>query len=374
MTQQTRAAFGTALNSAITLELNHQNSASNVRSIIQNLADSATFPADEITPTGASEAKTLADWLAFPLSYGPPATGRLTLTSGVPVTTSDVTAGTSVFFTPFEGEIVRPWDGVDFTAAQFAEMSVVLDGNSGHTGYHQSGKNFDVFVFLSGDTLRLGTGPVWSSDTARGTGAGTTELELKNGIWTNKVSMTARYGSSSGSTATVAPNFGLYVGSFRTTADGQTEDSYAKRFVWNNYNRKRRPMKVLEATDSWAYSTATTRQARASSANQIDFLLGLNEDAVKARLLAACSNDTTTARNVRAGLRLDATSGTPDGLYSLVAVINVITTLGASFDDLAGLGRHFIAWVERGNGSDTQTWYGDNSGAQQCGIVGEMFG
>ncbi len=102
--------------------------------------------------------------------------GRATLTSATPVTATDVTAAMSVYYTPHEHDRVPIYDGENFVETVFSELTLGLDSNSGHTGYQQSGKNFDLFVVNDAGTIRLGTGSAWSSDTSRGTGPGTTEL------------------------------------------------------------------------------------------------------------------------------------------------------------------------------------------------------
>ena len=146
------------------------------------------------------------------------AQGRLTLTSATPVTTSDVTAATTLYYALYTGDLISIYNGTTWRPYAFTELSVALDSNSGHTGYHQSGKNFDAFVINDSGTLRLCTGPAWSSDTARGTGAGTTELEQYLGAWVNKVSLTCRFGSASGNTVSVTARYATYVGTIRTTA------------------------------------------------------------------------------------------------------------------------------------------------------------
>jgi hypothetical protein len=301
--------------------------------------------------------------------------GRLTLTTATAVTVSDVTAATTVYYALYLRDLVPIYNGTAWAATVFTELSLALDSNSGHTGYQQSGKNFDLFVVNDAGTIRLGTGPAWTSDTGRGTGAGTTELQRVSGIWTNKVSMTLRWGSSSGNTITVAANQGTYVGTMRASADGQCEDSLAKRFLWNMYNRVARPMRVYEATDSWTYSTAAFRQMNNSSANQLAMVRGLDEDAVQAKV-ATLVNTSSNFQTVRAGLGLDSTTAIAAGSLPTQAAVSVTATgaiaLVILYAGLPGLGYHYLAPLEWGAGTDTQTWYGDNgnSATLQNGIIG----
>lgn len=302
---------------------------------------------------------------------GIPSAFRLSLTTALAVTVADVTAAATIYLTPFNGNQIYLWDGTGFARKTTAELSLALDATGAHGGYHQNGKNFDLFVALDAGTLRLGSGPAWSSDTARGTGAGTTELELKNGVWTNKNSITLRFGNASGNTFAAAANQATYVGTFRATADGQTEDSLVKRFVWNAYNRRPRAMRRVESTTSWNYSTAAYEQANANAANQLDFVRGLDEDAVKAAVGGNAENGTGGAILAENAIGLDST--TVVATASVIGSFHLVTaarrvSLNAFYEGFPGLGRHFLAWLEKVTASGTTTWYG----ASIYGIQGEV--
>ena len=303
--------------------------------------------------------------------------GRLTLESGIAVSTTNQTAKTNVYYTLYNGVLVPIWDGTEFGYHQIAELNLALDSDSGHTGYHQSGKNFDLFVANVGGTVRLGTGPAWATDTSRGTGAGTTEIERKEGIWTNKNSMTLRWGSASGDTTTVSVNHGTYVGTMRASANGQCDDSLMGRLLWNMYNRVLRALHVLEGTDSWTYSTAAWRQMNGSTANQVAMVRGLDEDSVAVTAgVASITTDTAGAASMVCGVGLD--SATAIAANSVISSVTISTAgignnaLISQYSGFPGLGYHFLAGLEHGHGGGTQTWYGDAgiAGKFQSGLVG----
>lgn len=309
----------------------------------------------------------------------PASTMRLSLTTAVPVTTADVTAAATAYLTPYQGNTVLVYGGATFAAYPSAELSIALDSNAGHAGYHQSGKNFDVFGYVTGGVLGIGTGPAWTGDTARGAGAGTTELQLLNGIQTNKNAITLRFGSASGSTVAVSANQATYLGTFRTTADGQTEDSLAKRFVWNNYNRVDRPMQnVTETTDTWTYTTAAFRQANANAANQLAMVIGLSEDQVAALAQGAVRNTGAAGTaNMEAGIGLDATNANAAGVqFSIGSLLSsgVNQACMATWRGFPGIGYHFLAWLEKSTAAGTSTWLGDigDNTICQTGISGEI--
>lgn len=313
--------------------------------------------------------------LGLALALLSPCGHRLSGTTALAVTTADVTAIATLYSTPDKGSGIALYNGSIWEVISQAELSMALSSDSGHTGYHQSGKLFDVFYFDDSGTKRIGTGPAWTNDTTRASA-----ISRLNGVWVNTSSMTVRFGSASGNTVTVAASRGTYLGTIYCTANGQTEDSLAKRMVWNCYNRRPRAMRVLEGTDSWSYSTATYRQANNSAANQLAFVRGLNEDAASASAGVLVTTSTTSNRSVFVAIGLDSATafdaGCIPGWGSMyTGTPSVQNSISTSYRGIPGLGYHFLAWLERGGGGDTQTWYGDNGLPliQQSGIVGEVY-
>lgn len=306
-----------------------------------------------------------------------PPQGRLTLTSGVPITTADVATATTVYYTPAIGNLIPIYNGTSFVTTFFTELSLPLDNNSGHSLYHQGGNNLDFFVISDSGTVRLVTGVSWSSGggngvTTRGTGAGSSELELKNGVWTNKNAMTLRFGTASGNTAAAAANKATYVGTMRTTGDGMTEDSIAKRWVWNPYNQAERRMFYIDPAGSWSLTTNVTRQTNNNSLNQLDFVTGLAGGYLQARGSQYVLNNTATVRQVNFGFGLDVTNNfAPGGFVCNVPSDGFRTTTGMFFwSGYPGLGRHFLASLEQGAGTDTQT----TTHAGIGGVTGSIWG
>lgn len=302
--------------------------------------------------------------------------GRLTLTTLVPVTTSDVTGATSIYYTPAAGDRVPIYNGTRWTSTVFTELTLALDPTAAHTGYQQSGKIFDLFVINDAGTIRLASGPAWTSDTGRGTGAGTTELQMLNGVLTNKNSLaTARFGSASGNTVAVSANQATYVGSFRAIADGQAADTLANRLLFNAYNQAVRPMGVYEGTASYAYSTATWRQTNAAATNQLGVLCGLAGIEVSVK----CSHMVSTSSSglCYTGIGLDSTTApiaaSIMGAVTANATGAIISPMYGSWEGFPGLGYHYLAWLERAFGTGAQTWYGGNGATYQNGIIGKAL-
>lgn len=278
---------------------------------------------------------------------GPPG-GRLTLTTAVPVTTSDVTAATTVYYTPYIHDVIALYDGTRWVSKHFTELSQATTDNTKSPAAVANNSNYDIFVWDDSGTLRATRGPAWTSDTGRGTGAGTTELELLQGRYVNKIAITNG----------PAAQRGLYVGTIRSNGSAQINDSATLRCVWNTYNRVQRNMVRFDNSSDWNYSTATYRQANGSTANQIAIIRGLNEDAMSAQVNVAVFNSTSTFRAVFIAIGLDSASAPTDSTSSVSGTTNssVALTMICHYYGLPGLGFHYLAWLEKGAGTDTQTW------------------
>jgi hypothetical protein len=228
--------------------------------------------------------------------------------------------------------------------------------------------NYDVFVWNDASTLRATRGPAWTSDTARGTGAGTTELELYDGRWVNKIAITNG----------PAARRGLYVGTIRSDGSSQINDSFAKRHVWNMYNRLPRPMRATDPATSWTYTTLTLRQANANTANQLDYVIGMVETMVSAEVHASFSNSDASGVNVIVGIGLDSTSALASGCINSYAhsFSGHVNSTGAAWRGFPGIGRHTLVWLEASVVGGTTTWAGDEGDPTffQTGIHGELIG
>jgi hypothetical protein len=213
---------------------------------------------------------------------------------------------------------------------QSAQFSLAL-------GTLVSGKPYDVFCYDNAGTPTLEF-LVWTNDTTRATA-----LVYQDGVLVKSGATTRRY-----------------LGTFYTTATTTTEDSEAKRFLWNYYHRARRSLKKHDATATWTYTTATFRQANAAAANQVEVLCGLAEDSVEVAMHSAFYNSTAGVVAYQS-IGLDATNAEATGVRRTTAAaagINYQTPMVASYQGVPGLGRHYFAWVEFSTASGTTTFVG----------------
>lgn len=309
-------------------------------------------------------------------------TGRLTPESGVPVSHAPTGPLSTFYYTPYIGATVPIFDGARWTALEFDEMTFSLTSNAAYTGYHQADKNFDLFIYKDEATgaLKIGTGPAWNTNTTRGLIAGTTAIERLNGIYVNVHDIEIRYGTGAGDYTTVGANEATYIGTLRTEADGQSNDTVSQRFLWNAYHRAERHLYIQETTDSWNYSTAAWRIANNSGSNIVEYVCGFDYEAVEAFAYHMVINSTTTARRCSVGIGLDSTTVNSALFMNNSAVIDVRTNLSAHFFGWSPgtgskLGYHYLSWLEYGAGANTQTWYGDNGDADtmQSGLIAKVW-
>jgi len=182
--------------------------------------------------------------------------GRLTTESGVPLSASDRTSQSTVYFTPYGGNQIALYDGRGWGLRTFSEISLPLSGLT-------SGANYDLFATESSGAVVLQLSAAWSSDSTR-----TDALALQDGVQVKSGSPTRRY-----------------LGTLRTTGTSTTEDSQAKRLLWNHAHRL--PRSLLRQTGTgYVYSSTTRRQMNGDNANQVELVQGLREATVQLSLNA----------------------------------------------------------------------------------------
>ncbi len=265
---------------------------------------------------------------------------RLTLTTSVPVTVTDVTGAVTIFCAPYKGNRIALYDGTGIaTIVTSAQFSIAVPATTNQM--------YDVFCYNNAGVATLEL-LAWTSDTARATNIVTTTT----GAYTKSGDLTRRY-----------------LGSFRTTGvSGQTEDSAVKRYLWNYYNRVHRLLRVADSATSWNYSTATWRQANANTANQVDVVVGVAETLLELACLSLTINNNA---NWQAGQAIgeDATSAGPpsDLIYTSSPASGEAAGVPfaglAKLDKYPAIGRHFYAWIEYSVTGATTTFFGTNTGA-----------
>lgn len=271
--------------------------------------------------------------------------GRVTLQTGVAVMVTTQSAKTTVYYTPYAGRYVPLWDGSSsFTMTDIGgEISQATTDATKSPAAVTTNSNYDLFVWSDAGTYRCTRGPAWTSDTARGTGAGTTELELLNGVYVNKNAITNG----------PAARRGTFVGTVRSNGSSQVDyilggvaagGTAAVIGIWNMYNRVQVAPRVNDSTASWSYNSTTARAMNNSNGNRISMVRGLDEDGVLAVLQHTFSGG--ASGDYQLGVSLDSTSTfSTAGCYGSFGTASAPAAV--TYAGLPGLGFHYLQCVER---------------------------
>lgn len=258
---------------------------------------------------------------------------RLTLTSGTPITSSDVTGATTVYLTPFNGNEIWLFTSGRWKPYNLAEISLAL-------GTVVSGKNYDIFVFDNAGTLTLEK-LVWTDDTNRATALVTQDnIQVKSGATDRR-----------------------YVGTIRTTSTTATEDSAAKRFCWNLYNQQNRTLTRIGDADSYTYSTATWRQVNANTANQVEAVIGLAGYSFLFVQIAHMMSRGATFDNASGQTGLGVDSTTVNSATGGRAI--TFSGMAATYSAFPSLGYHKYCWLENSLSAVAMSWFALSFGGLQ---------
>lgn len=287
--------------------------------------------------------------------------GRLTLTSGTAVQTSDAAAATTVYYTPAVGRYAPLWDGVSsFVMTDLGgELSQATTDTTKSPAAVANNSNYDMFVWNDSGTMRCTRGPAWSSSPARGTGAGTTELELLNGVYVNKVAITNG----------PAARMGTYVGTIRSNGSAQIDwklgssaagGGMATLGVWNAYNRVLVRAYVQDSTASWTYSPATIRSANGSNSNRVNIIAGLAEDSAQVSYSSQIGIATVNGAFANFGWALDATNSFSHSNFGQNPTASSFNFGGGASGSISPqIGFHFVQATENADGTNTSTFFGN---------------
>lgn len=290
--------------------------------------------------------------------------GRITLLTADPVMTplncagASCSAKTTVFYTPYVGNLVPIYDGTNIIPTAFAEVSQATTDNTKSPAAVANSSNYDVFCWVDSGTNRCTRGPAWTSSTGRGTGAGTTELIRVNGLLFNANNITN------------GPNAqrGTYVGSIRSDGSAQinfihgaaASGGTAALFgVCNYYNRVSVNAAVTDSGASYSYATATIRQARASAGNQVSYINCLPEDGVSASYMVEFVTSGVASARGYYGIGIDSTTtfAAQPAVCETTSAGNALRCANPAVAMLfPGLGLRTISANELGDGANNQVW------------------
>lgn len=308
----------------------------------------------------------IGDYSLSQITGSIPPQGRLTLASGISVMDASVSGSTTVYYTPYSGLYAPIWNGSTFMINNFGgELSQGISDTTKSPAATVASSVYDMFLWLDGSTYRCTRGPAWTSLTARGTGAGTTQLTLTQGVQVNANAIT--HGPAAG--------YGTYVGSIGTNGSNTVDfiwggsgssGAQANLMCWNCYNRVDVTANIQDNGASYTYTSNTPRLARSSFGNTCYFLSGLSEDGFSAVYMPSLQTAAAAGANFSVGVGVDTTSGfsAPANMF-FINQASFATTVEVPIAGLWGAptGVHYVAAVEAGDNTNANTfnYYSNNN-------------
>lgn len=273
--------------------------------------------------------------------------GRITLTSGVPVTTVDVSTVGSIFYEPYVHDKIALFDGSDWKELTFSGTSLVVSGETPSFPY-------DVFAFDSGGTFALELGPAWTDQTIR-----SAAVSQQDGIFVRTSDPTRRL-----------------LGTIRLNSSSLVSESLTIRNVSNLYNQVIRKMFRGESTATWDYTTDTFRIANNNGANLLEVTTVFADFPVRAWVTAQFFNTTDTG--VRAGSGIGIANNTTNEADTTMsagsAIANSTRHTGMAEITDARDGFRSFRWLEKSNATGTTRWYGTDADRSRSGIYATVMG
>jgi len=275
------------------------------------------------------------------------AEGRLTATTGIACTVSDVSGATSIYYTPVKGNRIELYDGASWNVRTFTEITISVLGLI-------ASRPYDVFLYDNASVVTAEL-TAWNNATSRNT-----SIERLNGVWVKNGAATRRY-----------------VGTIRINGSGgQLDDTATSRSIYNEHNKCPRSLLKLDTTDNWTYTTATYRQANGSATNTVGVMIGVQDVRLRLGVRAYASNssaDIAIAVSIGDGSTTTAATGVL-GMNGWTQTANGVNPLSADLDVVPTVGWHDYNWIEWSTAGGTTTWYGDKGspGQLQSGLFGSI--
>lgn len=349
--------------------------------------------------------------------------GRATLTSGIPVTASDVTGALGGYFTPYEGNVVVLYDGTIPRPVTFSEIAWLITDSSQTggtltgstiTGLTDTSKlfvgmkltnstgtgtlgasptiatiasatsitisqgagnvngtltnltfkmpansNLDWYGVFSSGSMVLRPGTLWISQTAEAD-----TVALVNGRWMN--TSVVRSGQSN----TIAANQGLRLFTVATNAtDGQTDDAGGSgatpgsRLLLNWYKPRPRSIQCcpgyVNDNATTSYSATFTSWVAANGGTNATFKFLSSAEYAANLTLSAHGLATNISFLPGAGIGIDSTTSPAVSNFIFANTTDSAPT-SCTYSGILSLGVHSITLCLCSlNGSSSVTWYAD---------------
>jgi hypothetical protein len=295
----------------------------------------------------------------YPVECG----GRLTLTTATPVTTADVLAAATLYYTPYKSDKVSVFVNSILRVREFTEISLSVAALSNATCY-------DIFIYQKVDGTLALEALAWASSGA-GTSTRATALTRNRGVMVKNGDISR-----------------TYLGTIFMSAAGQTEDSAKRRYVWNYYNRVSRHLVAVIAANNWGTTHASWVSANADTTDgsgRFGLVIGLSEELVEVDVLTGIDVGLTTGANDTAassGIGINSTS-TDSSLVRTDVYGNLMNSwdmrslAGAKYKGYPAVGYNWIQRIEINPLAEPALVFGDYSdvaaGNPKSGMIGRVL-
>lgn len=219
--------------------------------------------------------------------------GRLTLESGVAVSSTDQANKVTLYFTPYNGNEISLFDGTNWIRYSFAELSLAV-------GAYTASKPYDIWAYDNAGSVALAS-TVWTNGTTRATA-----LALQDGIYVKTGATGYRY-----------------LGTIYIDAGQKCQDTIIKRFVWNYNNQSPRLLSCSQSVGH-NYNGADRKWNNSDTDNLLLFITGLST--VIAPIWGAASKASTAGKAATVKLYIDGALAT----YHEIGVYTADFVFGAA--------------------------------------------
>ena len=252
------------------------------------------------------------------------ADGRLTLLSGEPVPSQDLSGAATLYYTAYSGNQlslcelnggVRVWSSYSFTELSLSLASILKN------------TNYDVYAYIFNGQPALGL-QAWTDNTTRSVGI-------------------VRY---DGVMCLSDPSRRL-LGTLRGVANGQCADSETQRFLANLHNPILRPA-FKEVVNNHSYNSATIRIFANNANARIDFVLCVTSRVPVSLSTSFKNGSTNTSNSAYLVAGLDELSGLIGVSSAINADLSLVDRLAPQID----AGYHYIPIAEYNMAGGDYNW------------------
>jgi hypothetical protein len=251
---------------------------------------------------------------------------RLTLETGVSVSTSDQADKTTLYLTPHNGTKIAlyyssAWVYYDLSA----DLSLAV-------GAYTASSAYDIWCYSNAGTPTLDS-TVWADpavEPTRGT---------QDGITTKSGDATRRY-----------------VGSIYIDSGQKCQYTVLKRFVWNYYNIVNAPL-VVKSSAAHTYNATTHRPINNDTSFKVEFIVGIKKP-ITFNLAGVCKAG-AAGSNCYVGISTDSPTYVINQSYGAASNYNANYLTGyTGGTDYLVAGYHYVYGIESGDASNAASFTG----------------